>query len=79
MPELDGLGAARTLLRERMDRKIIILTSDHDAALVAEAARVGARGFVLKDDPPDSLTEAVHQINWGGAGPRIGGLSDASH
>jgi DNA-binding NarL/FixJ family response regulator len=78
MPELDGLGAARALLREQMDRKIIILTSDHDAALVAEAARVGARGFLLKDDPPDRMIDAVHRVNQGRNGPRIGGPSSAS-
>lgn len=76
MPELDGLGAARALLEDRREHKIIILTSDHDATLVAEAARVGARGFLLKDDPPDRLVEAVHRVNRGGTGPRIGG-SDA--
>jgi two-component system, NarL family, response regulator LiaR len=78
MPELDGLGAARALLEDRTDHKIILLTSDHDASLVAEAARVGARGFVLKDDPPHRLVEAVHRVKRGGTGPRIGGPPDLS-
>jgi NarL family two-component system response regulator LiaR len=69
MPELSGLGAARTLLEERADERIIILTSDDDPRVVAEAARIGARAHVFKDATAGRLLRMIHLVASGGTGP----------
>jgi DNA-binding NarL/FixJ family response regulator len=71
MPVMDGLDAARLLAEGRSDVKIILLTSDDDEATISEAARIGARGYVLKDDPPNRLISEVRQVAEGGIGPRV--------
>jgi DNA-binding NarL/FixJ family response regulator len=71
MPELDGLGAARSLLADRSDLRIIILTSDDDARVAGEAARIGARAYVLKQDTADHLIRIVHLVADGGTGPEM--------
>lgn len=62
MARLDGLGATRALLAAYPDAKVLVLTTFDADDYVLEALRVGARGFVLKDTPPDRLVAAVHEI-----------------
>jgi DNA-binding NarL/FixJ family response regulator len=71
MPVMDGMDAARVLAEDRPDVKIILLTSDDDGAAISEAARIGARGYLLKDDPPGRLITAVRQVAEGLMGPRV--------
>jgi len=67
MPELDGLAAAQRILEADKDARILILTTfDHDE-YVYEALRIGASGFVLKDDPPEQLIAAIRTIAQGDA------------
>jgi DNA-binding NarL/FixJ family response regulator len=54
MPVLDGIGATRELARAGSTAKVLVLTTFDDDALVHDALRAGASGFLLKDvDPPD--------------------------
>src|SRR4051812_33653738 len=55
MPELDGLEATRRILTADAAARILILTTFDLDEYVYEALRVGASGFVLKDDPPEQL------------------------
>ena len=48
MPNLNGLAAARQILRDNLDQKIIILTIDESDQLVDELLKAGVRGYVLK-------------------------------
>src|SRR5438034_7366623 len=67
MPELDGLEAARRILAADDAARILILTTfDHDE-YVYEALRVGASGFVLKDDSPEQLIAAIRTVAAGDA------------
>jgi DNA-binding NarL/FixJ family response regulator len=67
MPELDGLEATRRILAAGDTARILILTTfDHDE-YVYEALRVGASGFVLKDDPPEQLLAAIRVVAGGDA------------
>ncbi|MEM9776420.1 MAG: response regulator transcription factor [Chloroflexota bacterium] len=59
MPELDGVGAIRKILAFDQSVKIIILTSYADDKHIYEGIAVGAKGYLLKDAPPDRLVEAV--------------------
>src|SRR5918992_5111123 len=78
MPELSGLGAARTLLEEGADERIIILTSDDDPRVVAEAARIGARAHVFKDATAARLLRMIHLVAAGGTGPGMRPVLDPS-
>jgi DNA-binding NarL/FixJ family response regulator len=67
MPELDGLSAAKQILEADDEARVLILTTfDHDE-YVYEALRIGASGFVLKDDPPEQLIGAIRTIAHGDA------------
>lgn len=50
MEPIDGLTAARRIRSEFPEARIIFLTQFNDAEFRDEARRLGAAGFVLKDD-----------------------------
>ncbi len=67
MPELDGLEATRRILAVDPDARVLVLTTFDLDEYVYEALRAGASGFVLKDDPPEQLLEAVRTVASGEA------------
>jgi DNA-binding NarL/FixJ family response regulator len=67
MPELDGLEATRRILAADDKARILILTTFDLDEYVYEALRAGASGFVLKDDPPEQLLEAIRVVAGGDA------------
>lgn len=62
MARVDGLSATREVLARWPEAKILVLTTFDADDLVLEALRAGARGFVLKDTPPQRLVSAVHEV-----------------
>jgi DNA-binding NarL/FixJ family response regulator len=44
---------------------VLIVTAFPDEAMIAEAIRLGARGFVLKDADPDTLRQAIRTVAGG--------------
>ena len=67
MPELDGLEASRRIMAADAAAKVLILTTFNLDDYVYEALRIGASGFVLKDDPPEQLIAAVRTVDAGNA------------
>jgi DNA-binding NarL/FixJ family response regulator len=67
MPELDGIQATRRILAANHLARILILTTFDLDEYVYEALSAGASGFVLKDDPPESLIAAIHTVADGDA------------
>jgi DNA-binding NarL/FixJ family response regulator len=67
MPELDGLEATRRILAADPAAKILILTTFDLDEYIYEALRAGASGFVLKDDPPEQLIDAIRTVAAGDA------------
>jgi DNA-binding NarL/FixJ family response regulator len=67
MPELDGLEATRRILAADRAARVLILTTFDLDEYVYEALRVGASGFVLKDDPPEDLLAAIRTVARGEA------------
>jgi DNA-binding NarL/FixJ family response regulator len=59
MPHLDGIGATRAIRAELPDTEVIALTSVLEDALVVEAVRAGAIGYLLKDTRLPDLTRAI--------------------
>jgi DNA-binding NarL/FixJ family response regulator len=67
MPVLDGIEATRRILAADPLARVLILTTFDLDEYVYEALDAGASGFVLKDDPPESLIAAIHTIADGNA------------
>jgi len=68
MPEMDGLEATRQISDdERIDTRVLMLTTFDLDDYVYEAIRAGASGFLLKDSPADELLRAVRLIASGEA------------
>jgi len=61
MPLLNGLDAARQLKRQAPAVKVIFLTVSEDPDLAAEAFRVGAAGYLLKNSAASELSQAIHE------------------
>jgi len=67
MPELDGLEATRRILADDPGARVLVLTTFDLDEYVFEALRAGASGFVLKDEPPEQLLEAIRVVAAGAA------------
>jgi DNA-binding NarL/FixJ family response regulator len=65
MPVLSGLDAVRRLKREGLDARVIFVTMHADAQLAAEALRVGASGYLLKQSAGEELITAVQEATLG--------------
>jgi DNA-binding NarL/FixJ family response regulator len=62
MPEIDGVEATRTIVREAPDDKpaqVVVLTSFSDTERIVAAIDAGAVGYLLKDTEPEDLLEGV--------------------
>jgi len=66
MPILNGIDAVRILRKESNSSKVVILTMHADFALVAEAFRAGASGYILKISGCDEFLTAMRCIARGG-------------
>lgn len=70
MPGVDGIEATRRIIRDGTashDPRVLILTTFDLDEYVIEAVRAGASGFLLKDSPPEELTQAVRVVAAGEA------------
>jgi DNA-binding NarL/FixJ family response regulator len=67
MPDLDGIGATRELLRAAPESKVLILTTFEQDDYIFGALRAGAAGFLVKRTRPEELIAAVRTIAAGDA------------
>jgi DNA-binding NarL/FixJ family response regulator len=66
MPHRDGIWTLRQLRERGMEVPVLVLTTFDDDALVLDALRAGARGYLLKDVTLEQLTRAVETLAGGG-------------
>lgn len=66
MPDGDGVEAARQILQERPDVKILFLSMHTEPQLVKRAMDTGAMGYVSKRAPADELMLAIRTVLNGG-------------
>jgi DNA-binding NarL/FixJ family response regulator len=66
MPKLDGVGVLRQLRERGAARPTLILTTFDDDAILFEAVRAGAKGWLLKDVSLERLTSAIRTLAEGG-------------
>ena len=62
MPLMDGVEVTRQVVDRAPESKVLILTVSDDPADVAEALRVGARGYLSKQVEPNELISAVRAV-----------------
>lgn len=66
MPVMNGLDAARGILKVSAGAKCILLTSRHDDRLLLEALEAGVRGCVLKSHQAEDLIRVIKDVAAGG-------------
>jgi two-component system response regulator NreC len=65
MPDLDGIAVARQLKPQHPDLRILILTVHEDEAMLREAIRAGASGYIVKHAAEAELIAAIETIRRG--------------
>jgi DNA-binding NarL/FixJ family response regulator len=67
MRGMDGLEATRRITTAHPGLGVVLYTAHAERGLLSEALDCGARGYVLKDAPPDDVVRAVKAVAEGGA------------
>lgn len=62
MPVLNGVDAARELVKSSPRTKVILLTQHDEDQYVTEALRAGVKGYVLKSQAADDLVHAIREV-----------------
>ena len=65
MPMLNGLEAARQILKAVPATKVLILSAHSDDAYIEHAIEVGAAGFLLKQTSSHDLSRAIREVQKG--------------
>jgi two-component system response regulator NreC len=66
MPDGSGIDALPTLLHERPETKILMLSMQDDPQYVRQAFAAGASGYVLKEAADTEVVAAVREVARGG-------------
>jgi len=64
MPEMNGVEATR-LITERTATRPLILTTFDDDEYIVDAIANGARGYLLKNNDPDRICDAIRTVYYG--------------
>jgi len=62
MPGLNGVEAARHILREDPQVKVLALSMHSDTRFIVRMLRVGARGYLLKECAFEELARAIRSV-----------------
>jgi DNA-binding NarL/FixJ family response regulator len=65
MPVLNGLDAARLILKAAPGTRVLVLTAYHTDEMIEKALLAGVRGYVLKSDADADLVAAVKALMQG--------------
>ena len=65
MPKLNGINAARQILRTLPKTGTIMLSMHADRRYIQESLRVGARGYILKESAASEVFEAILEVQKG--------------
>jgi DNA-binding NarL/FixJ family response regulator len=66
MPDQGGLDVLPTLLHERPETKVLVLSMQDEPAYVRQAFALGASGYVLKEAADSEVVAAVREVARGG-------------
>src|SRR6202047_1941627 len=62
MPKLNGVDAARQILKDNPVQRILVLTDVNSDQVVRDCLEAGVRGWVFKSEGTDDLTAAVEAL-----------------
>ena len=62
MPEMDGVEAINLVCAEEQEIGIIVLTTYDTDEHIFRGVKAGARGYLLKDSPPEEVVKAVRTV-----------------
>ena len=62
MPVMNGIDAARAMVKTNSDAKILLFTMHNSERMVSEAKGAGARGYVVKSQAAHSLIRAIDEV-----------------
>jgi DNA-binding NarL/FixJ family response regulator len=65
MPDMDGIQALEAIKAEKLDTRVIMVTTYRSTAYLLRSLSAGASGFVLKDISREELLAAVYSIAQG--------------
>jgi DNA-binding NarL/FixJ family response regulator len=63
MPVMDGLTATKIIAEQFLETKVLILSSYDEDTYLNKALQVGAKGYLLKNTPPEDLIQAIHSVH----------------
>ncbi len=62
MPVMDGIEATQYLKKHQPEIKIILLTMYNEERLIAHMMKIGANGYLLKDEEPEVVRAAIETV-----------------
>lgn len=62
MPVMDGVEATKHIKTHHNEIKIILLSMYNDERLINHMMEIGANGYLLKDEEPEVLEEAIRTV-----------------
>jgi DNA-binding NarL/FixJ family response regulator len=65
MPGMDGLEATKEILKVVPDAAILIFTAFSERSLLARGLDSGAKGYILKEAPHQTLLRAIEKVAGG--------------
>lgn len=66
LPDANGLDLLSTLVSRAPGVKVIVFSMYDDPAFAARALEAGAKGYMTKNDDPDTLLQALEKVEAGG-------------
>ena len=65
MPGMDGIEATEEILKSSPDTAVIVFTAYSERALLSRSLESGARGYILKEAPHETLLRAIEKVAGG--------------
>jgi len=62
MPQMDGIEATEEIVARVPDSRVLVFTAYSERALLQRGLESGARGYVLKETPHDTLLKAIEKV-----------------
>jgi DNA-binding NarL/FixJ family response regulator len=62
MPGMDGLDATKELTAKTPDTAVLIFTAYSERSLLARGLESGAKGYILKEAPHETLVRAIEKV-----------------
>lgn len=67
MPQMNGIEATKRLKEEMPALGVVVMSAVDTDAEIFEAIEAGANGYILKDEDPHTLLDAIDSASHGGA------------